>query len=142
MKHKTIVRLAVRLLGLYLLATGLPSALSQLVNMVVSTFNTSTMYSGMSWFGPNGQWMWMIPNVLYFGTQVGVGAYLLFGGKFVVNLIVPSNRPYCPECLYELRPPTGDRCPECGASLQHLAQRPNAAQGELPASPVIGPHER
>lgn len=117
MKHKTIVRLALRLMGVYLLAIGLPTAVSQAANVAMKLSGSAN--SPMT----GNDWSWLLPSVLYGGTQIVLGAYLLFGGRLVVNTIVPSNRPYCPECSYELRPPISAHCPECGASLQSLLTR-------------------
>lgn len=116
MKHKTIVRIALKLLGVYLIALGLPTALSTSFNVMIS-LTPLNVNSGQSIFGPNGQWQWMLSSVLYFGTQIAVGAYLLFGGGWIVNLIVPSNRAYCPECGYELHGPAQRQCSECGLTL-------------------------
>ncbi len=52
--------------------------------------------------------------------QFVLGLYLLFSGEALVNLCIPSNRPYCPECGYELSESSQERCPECGVNLTHL----------------------
>ena len=133
MKHKTIVRLVVKLFGLYLLVQGLPSALSQVANLFMnSTVFGSAVSSG---FGPNNDWRWMIPSFLYWGVQITVGAYLLFAGRFVINLIVPSNHAYCPECGYELRQPIPANCSECGTVLPHNVTRQPSPPPQQSAAP-------
>jgi hypothetical protein len=116
MKRKTIVRIVVKLLGVYLIAMGLPQAASSFSNMlvqIVANPNANSTAFGGGFF----DWQWMVPNTMYLIAQIGVGVYLLFGGQFIINLIVPSNQTYCPECGYMLRKPIGAHCVECGAAL-------------------------
>jgi hypothetical protein len=42
--------------------------------------------------------------------------YLLIGGKWIADFAIPSNRPYCPNCGYDLSHYSGERCPECGVT--------------------------
>ena len=46
------------------------------------------------------------------------GLYLFFGGKWIVNKAIPSNRPYCHECGYELTHARSNVCPECGTEFK------------------------
>jgi len=132
MKHKTIVRIIVKLIGLYFIMQGLPSALSQLANVMISTgMNGNVISTG---FGQQSDWSWMIPSFLYWGAQIGLGAYLLFGGGIIINLIVPSNRRYCPECGYMLRHPIPAQCSECGVVLPNNVTAP---AGSAPAPPPV-----
>jgi hypothetical protein len=48
--------------------------------------------------------------------QLCGGLYLFFDGRRVVDWAVPGNRPYCPECGYDLTAASGDVCPECGTN--------------------------
>ena len=50
-------------------------------------------------------------------ARLVIGAYLLFGGAKLANLCIPSNRPYCPHCGYDVRGVGDDICPECGVRL-------------------------
>ncbi len=50
-------------------------------------------------------------------VQLAIGVYLLFGGNWIVNVCISSNRPYCPECGYDLSKATSANCPECGVKL-------------------------
>ncbi|MCZ6811939.1 MAG: hypothetical protein ACE10B_03625 [Phycisphaerales bacterium] len=63
--------------------------------------------------------MWMVYLAPYSGSivQLAIGVYLLFGGKWIVNVCIPSNRPYCPECGYDLSKAASANCPECGVKL-------------------------
>jgi hypothetical protein len=56
----------------------------------------------------------LLANALY----AAVGLYLFFGGKWIVDKAIPSNRPYCHECGYELTAATQNRCPECGTPFR------------------------
>jgi len=107
MRYKTLVRVAVKVLGVYLAITGL----GQMIGATLSLFGafsgglpTSATWYYVSAFGPP------IGNV-------GLGLYCFLGGTWVVNRIIPSNRPYCPECGYELTGLVRNRCPECGTPL-------------------------
>jgi rubrerythrin len=53
-------------------------------------------------------------SFLSISIEMIAGAYLFFGGKWVADKAIPSNRPYCHECGYELTGNVSDRCPECG----------------------------
>ena len=105
MKYKTAVRLALKVLGVFLIADQIPT----LINMSVWLASVFWDPSGR----PTGWW--------YLGTGIGsvvqilIGLYLLFGGKWIVDRIIPSTRPYCHACAYELTglAPEGV-CPECG----------------------------
>ncbi len=52
-----------------------------------------------------------------------VGAYLFFGGRWVVNLAFPSASG-CAECGYMLEGIEGSRCPECNTPFRAEAVTP------------------
>jgi hypothetical protein len=105
MKYKTAVRLALKILGVFLIAQAIP----YLFNMVVYV-----LYSLWSTGGPAVEWY--LGSGLGSVVQVLIGLYLFFGGKWIVDRVVPSNRPYCHECAYELTGLAQEGvCPECGA---------------------------
>ena len=115
MKHKTWFRLVVKAIGIYLLASALPNLVNQ-IYFVVSTY----LSNGQMFGTPASPWPltnYWLPLLLFQGCQFGVGLYLLFGGKWIVNLCIPSNRPYCPECGYDISEATGKCCPECGVQI-------------------------
>ena len=69
---------------------------------------------------------WGVPNWYYWNlmtdhvgdvVQLGLGLYLLFSGRWIADLAIPSNRPYCPECGYDNSEATGKCCPECGVPV-------------------------
>jgi hypothetical protein len=80
---------------------------------MISWLSTASTY-------PMQQWL----EIARFGgylVQLLLGLYLFFGAKWIVNKAIPSNRPYCPECGYDLSKSRGDVCPECGVALPRTA---------------------
>ena len=118
MKYKTAFRLAVRAVGVLIVAQSLPSLVTMLVVLGLS-------FDDISMFVDAGRW--------YLATAGGhvlavvIGLYLFFRGNWIVDLAIPSNRPYCHECGYELTglSPAGV-CPECGTAYrrEELARPP------------------
>lgn len=61
--------------------------------------------------------LWYVSNFLGPAIQLAAGLGLFFRGEWIVHRIVPSNRPYCGQCGYELSHVSGGHCPECGTPL-------------------------
>jgi len=113
MKHKTVFRLAIRAIGVLLIAEGVPSilgALGQALWLLTpssNAFSTTPFFVNLPWF---------ISSL----ARSLVGLYLFFGGEWIVNRAIPSNRPYCHECGYDLSGLAADGvCPECGTQFRH-----------------------
>ena len=109
MKYKTLFRIVVKLIGVYLVATALASAATYAVNLVAQYSRQGanfawTTYSWIPWAGPC--------------IRSALGLYLFFGGEWIINLAIPANRPSCPECGYDLSGSPKGRCPECGTPSQ------------------------
>jgi hypothetical protein len=114
MKYKTWFRLVLKAIGVLLIGLALPS----LVREVGSMFLYQSMFAtnpGTLQLDDITAWLWSLsPPVI----QMAIGLYLILGGAWVTNLCVPSNRPYCPECGYDLSQATSrERCTECGITL-------------------------
>lgn len=123
MKYKTAFRLAVRAIGLLVIAQSLPW-------LIVSCggFALRLVFSG--WSGPLGgsMWDWELRIGITYLVATLAGAYLFFRGGWIVDRAIPSNRPYCHECAYELTGlPAEGACPECGTPFRH---------GTPPARPI------
>jgi hypothetical protein len=104
MKYKTACRLAVRLIGLFFLVEGLTNV-PQLLAGIWQIF----VNSAGGGVAPYYAFVLLSPAVNFL-----IGGYLFAGGDRIVNYLIPSNRPYCHECGYELTLPASKHCPECG----------------------------
>jgi hypothetical protein len=60
---------------------------------------------------------WYVTARITGACPMSLGFYLFFGRKWIVNLAIPSNRPYCAECGYDLSQTRSLRCPECGTPV-------------------------
>jgi len=109
MKYKTAVRLTLKVLGVFLIASATPT----LIHMGI-WFLAAFWGAGVTVVDP------FLSSCIGSGVQILIGLYLFFGGRWIVDLAIPSNRPYCHECAYELTglPPEGI-CPECGTPYQY-----------------------
>lgn len=112
MKHKTWFRLVLKAIGVLLFGSslvGVAHAIIALIDVVILQANRRSsfvlFYSMLQMIAA------LAPALL--------GLYLFFGGEWIVNKAIPSNRPYCPECGYDLSRSSGPRCPECGTAVTH-----------------------
>lgn len=134
MKHKTWFRLVLKAIGIFLLATGAVAVVDAVSSAVgMGLFSGSFGFGG---FRSSSELLQVVGYAMYSGLPGGIarlmiGAYLLFGGAKLVNLCIPSNRPYCPHCGYDLRAVSDELCPECGVRLP--ADLFAAPQGEAEA---------
>lgn len=104
MRYKTLFRVLVKVIGVWFLAQGVSSLITQAFT-VVQAFIRDPMYLGTSWLD-------YMP--IYPASFILVGLYLLLGGRWIADVAIPSNRPYCPQCGYDLGDTVGASCPECG----------------------------
>ena len=117
MKHKTLFRLAVKLLGLYFLVSGLAQLAYHVVFMVCFFHDR-----GFGALPPNESMM--LASVIPSLVMVAFGAYLFFGGGWIVERVIPGNHPFCPQCGYDLTGAAQNRCPECGTPFAPQEVKP------------------
>jgi len=123
MRHKTAVRLALKVLGVFFIAQGLIHLGYIAASAVLAALDPHFDSFSRATFGP--------PAVAYGGLHLLIGLYLFLGGRLIVDRIIPSNRPYCAECGYDLTGlPSDGLCPECGQPFRPPA--PRSAAGTAP----------
>ncbi len=118
MKHKTWFRLVIKAIGVLLIGLSLREMSMLAFWVVVWLFDESqTSLRGMSPQYSFANVAYALPDLAVFAF----GMYLFFGGAWIVNKCIPSNKPYCAECGYDLSQSTGERCAECGTVITKSA---------------------
>jgi len=118
-KYKTLVRVLLKLLGVYFVVQGFCTFLTSAVSMVW-VLSIRPLSAGFHYY--------LVAPIASL-AQIGLGAYLFLGGEWIVNKVIPSNRPYCHECGYDLTGAVENRCPECGTPFA-AAGRTRGAEAE------------
>lgn len=113
MRYKTFTRLLIKLMGIYFLIGGSIGFVAAAIYLLMSMSEYGS-YGGLSLVAYPVAWC-----VSSLFTAIA-GLVLLLASNWLVNKLIPSNRPYCPNCGYELTGATGRHCPECGVDLQAL----------------------
>ncbi len=123
MKYKTLFRLLLKAIGVWIFAGGMAQGITS-IGWVIQSFSASAGVSTGPYFSA-ATYLAMAGSL----TQPALGLYLFFGGKWIVNLAIPGNRPYCPECAYDLTGAPVERCPECGTAFRWGDVKPKTEEG-------------
>ncbi len=54
--------------------------------------------------------------------RLATGVYLLFGGRFIVNVAFPMRLRRCQDCGYDLIDGATGQCPGCGITVPAMAE--------------------
>ncbi len=109
MRYKTLFRVLLKVLGVWLFIQGLMGVIQASLQML-SYWLESNPRMQLSFFSRS---IWLFSGV----AKLLFGLYLFFGGAWIADKAIPGNRPYCHECGYDLRSAAGPDCPECGTPL-------------------------
>ena len=63
--------------------------------------------------------LWYI-ELTFLAVKLILLIYIFLKPNFIINLAIPSNKPYCPECGYQLTKPIPKHCSECGIALPNI----------------------
>jgi hypothetical protein len=107
MRYKTLFRLLMKALGVWIFIIGATRLADEVFVWIWSSLSAPAGMHTSYGFGSIGGIVELI-----------AGLYLFFAGKWVVDLAIPSNRPYCHECGYDLSGATGNVCNECGTPFR------------------------
>ena len=129
MKYKTLFRLALKLMGVYFMVGGLAEFVPQAASVIGYLVDSS----GMGRFPP-----WTAVYVLSHLVRFGLGAYLFFGGVWLIDKAIPGDHAFCPQCGYDLTGTRSSRCPECGTPFAWEDVRP----GRPPETPEQDEEDR
>lgn len=121
MKHKTWFRLVIKAIGVLLVGLSFREILYLAVAVADTLLGSLPLpyRIQLSPFPAGSNYLYWLPDL----AQFAFGLYLFFGGKWIVDKCIPSNRPYCPECGYDVShlqssgSGSARRCPECGVEL-------------------------
>ena len=94
-RHKTLFRVLLKVIGVCCVLAGLHG-------VIEGAFNFAAYALDPGVFGGRGvpTWVWVRPLTEF--IPIILGLYLFFGGRWIANLAIPSNRPYCVDCGYDL----------------------------------------
>ena len=110
MKYKTLFRVLLKLIGVWVIVEGLSGVFGQIAYFTYVVTNPAARMPE--------QWWFHVINMLAPVLQLATGLYLFLGGKWIADKAIPGNRPYCHECGYDLTNAAGNLCSECGTPFK------------------------
>jgi len=122
MKYKTLFRILLKVIAVWLVANTL----------------VEFVQASVRWLDPISRGYFASVNFLVWlgghGAAIAIGLYLFFGGRLIADLAIPSNRPYCHHCGYELSNVRGAICPECGTRFRGEDEHDDDRRADAPAA--------
>lgn len=119
--YKPLFRAGLKLLGLFLILDAVLQTIPLLVGPLYSMFAQNTQFQVQT-------------NELLIGlamrnaaplAQAAAGVYLMSNRtEWLVRLAIPTDRPRCPDCAYDLTGCESKACPECGCPILEGQVRP------------------
>lgn len=113
MHERVLVRILLRILGLYTLGWNAISCVTWAA-MMVDRYSQNRLTAGAiriySPFSANTSGVMCL-------VGAALGAYLLFGGRRIEDMCLRGLSGCCFECGYDLAGHNRDACPECGTPL-------------------------
>lgn len=112
-------KLIMRLIGVLLIGLSLPTAAGAVASLIYGFVN------GANYLEP-GALIWLF-SLLPALAQLGIGLYLLFGSKWLMERCLRGIDSTCPNCAYDLTGATGNTCSECGFYFRPIPPEPPKA---------------
>lgn len=126
--ERTLLRLGMRVVGFYLVYISFEQISQTISGVLVSLFDPNSPFK-----------QWIPGSMVYMAFRImilALGAYLLLGGRWLLNRIGPPNGRQCSQCGYDLTGAPGPRCPECGTSFGPRNLAPQLTEELSPPPPT------